>query len=724
MPGVVNPRCMVYIDNADYTSYLSTISVNHEVQTLSPTYTIIFSKNLPITGGEGFGIYMGYGSTLVPMLTGGTISTFSRTLTQHGVEFVVNGRGPLSKLLDEAPELDQIYVPTWDKAALNDKGEWVKTACGVSRTHPVPLGIDPKQDVSEYEIFSADWTVHSLLQDILKKLGLTGVLNIPDFKYREVFKILRTQTWYSAIQQLVSVWEPLIFMRSNIVYILDTDVALPESSNIQYGPDSCMVTTINYSKNDIINRIIIKGGVDESVTEPEKKDVWIQPIDYMTEIIPDDLGVWANETASSEHPTPGSGSGGFTGDRIKHAYFKPMFGDPILAWTKKIQYYKGNAIGYTIEKNYYRAQGNYGSDQSVCTNIIKKRTQSWIVNGYYNSDFTNTWISGSLYIEKGFSGGTITDAADPTTTIGDVPSTYISIGTVATLEGSSYETDIMSGDVIANPTYGGFSLWRPVEWIKVRDIEEMADTVTTSSFSSSVSREFGILPKNSITSSAIVGLSGSDTRAYYLIGSPVTAFKDLFNMQKQGMRLSYRIIAERVAQVDTKYDMAIKQNTLYDYTKMTSDYDYPVVTTDTEIIPTNPVLQSSNKKKPLYQFEEYFEDEDSIAKYGYRPIITYYDPSILNHNDAQRLANKVFAKSGRIEEEISIQSTIGNPLLYTGKSIILESSTYKQINFVLQNYENTTILGGEFIINGIRHNFTDADGFKTELSLRKLWKLY
>jgi len=155
-------------------------------------------------------------------------------------------------------------------------------------------------------------------------------------------------------------------------------------------------------------------------------------------------------------------------------------------------------------------------------------------------------------------------------------------------------------------------------------------------------------------------------------------------MQKQGMRLSYRIIAERVAQVDTKYDMAIKQNTLYDYTKMTSDYDYPVVTTDTEIIPTNPVLQSSNKKKPLYQFEEYFEDEDSIAKYGYRPIITYYDPSILNHNDAQRLANKVFAKSGRIEEEISIQSTIGNPLLYTGKSIILESSTYKQINFVLQ----------------------------------------
>jgi len=282
----------------------------------------------------------------------------------------------------------------------------------------------------------------------------------------------------------------------------------------------------------------------------------------------------------------------------------------------------------------------------------------------------------------------------------------------------------LAGNIVANPTYSGFSIWRPVDWIKVRDVEEMADTVTTSSFSSSVNREFGILPKNKITSSAIVGLSGSDTRAYYLVGSPITNFKELYNMQKKGLVLSYRIIAERVAQVDTKYDMAIKQNTLYDYTKMTSDYDYPVVTTDTEIIPTNPVLQSSNKKKPLYQFEEYFEDEDSITKYGFRPIVTYYDPSIINHNDAQRLANKIFAKSGRIEEEISIQPTIGNPLLYTGKSLVLESSTYKQINFALQNYEDTTILGGSFIVNGIRHSYTNNDGFKTEIALRKLWKLY
>jgi hypothetical protein len=669
---------------------MSSVGVNHEVQTLSPTFNMIFSKSFPLTGGEKFDIYMGYGNTLIPMLTGGSISTFNRNLTKDGVEFMVNGRGPLSKVLDEAPELDQIYVPTWDRSSLNDRGEWVTSACGMKRVQPVPLGIDPKQDISEYTIISADWTVHSLLKHIIEtQLKLSVILNIPDFKYREVFKILRTQTWFSAIQQLISVWEPLMFMRGNVIYILDTDISLPESSNMKYDTDSCVIATLNYSKNDIINRIIIKGGVDESITEPEKKDTWIQQIDYMTEIFGDDLSAFANDIVSSEHPTPGSGTGGFTGERVIHSYFKPMFGDPLLIATKKVQYYKNNVIGFNIEKNYYRSSGTYGPDQSVCTNVYKTRIQSWVPKGAFTKEINPSWYTGDVYIEKGFVGNTITDAADPTTSIGDLP--YI---------------------------------WG-VSFIKVYDAEKMSDSATAQfSVSTSVSREFGILPKNRVISSSVIGLTGTDTRYYLLGGARLNTFEDMYNWQKKGYVLSYRIITEQVTQVDAKSSIAIKKDSTFDYTKMTSDYDSPEVYTNTEQIPMNQSTTASNKKKPLYQYEEYFENGDSIEKYGYRPVVTYYDPSIINYEQGQRLANKIFAKSGRIEEDLSIQPTIGNPLLNIGKSIILESAAYKQINFALLSYENVTISGGNFIVNGVRHSYTNDDGFKTDIALRKLWKLY
>ena len=92
MGGVVLSKYQVKIDSVDYTQYITNISVNHEVQTISPTFTINLSKNIALTGSPLFDIYMGYGNTLMPMLTGGTLSTYSRSLTEHGVEFVVNGR--------------------------------------------------------------------------------------------------------------------------------------------------------------------------------------------------------------------------------------------------------------------------------------------------------------------------------------------------------------------------------------------------------------------------------------------------------------------------------------------------------------------------------------------------------------------------------------------------------------------------------------------------------
>ena len=694
MAGIVNPKFAVYIDDVDYTSHVSNINVNHEVQTLSPTFTVFLSKNLPITGGEIFAIHMGYGNTLVPMLTGGTISTFSRTLTQNGVEFVVNGRGPFSMIIDDAPELDQIYIPTWDKS-YNSDGEWVSAACGIQRTEPVPPGIDPKQDPDEYEIFEGDWYVHTLLKDIIEdKLNMSVVLNIPDAKYRETFRINRSQTWLSAIQQLVSVWDPIIFMNGNTIYILDTDMALPESSNITYGSSSCIVTNINYTKNNIVNRVLIKGGADESVV-PTKTETWVPQIDLIQEFMGEDLSAHATEITASEHPTPSSGTG-FTGSRIYQAYFKPMFGDPIHIYTRTVNYYNDHILKVMVELNYFRSTGTYGPDQQVCTKVFKKRRQEFVTAGYFTSTATPTYVSiGEVYIERGFSGSgnTGTDAAEP------------------------------DGQAIIPVYFGGYN------YIKVLDQEEMLDAAVGDTFATATSRTFGIMPK-----AAVRSIQGGDPviGTYYLIGgAPVIDPKSLYIYQRiNGYTLSYRIIQEKVVTTDVKTSsMALKQTQIFDYTKMTSDYSTPEIATSGEVVPINSSNVFVSNKKPVYQYEEYFEDLPSINIHGYKPVITYYDPSIINTSQATILKNKIFAKSGRIEQEITIQPTIGNPLLSVGKSLILESATYKQINFALwestgtQVYEDTTIEGGNYIINGIRHNFTNQGGFKTEISLRKLWKL-
>lgn len=704
----------------DCTKYVSNVSVNHEIQTLSPTFSISFSENLykyeaatpnirdPIDGSETFSIYMGYGGTLVPMLVNGTISTFSRTLTKNGVEFVVNGRGPMARLIDEGPELDQIYIPTWDKS-YSKEGYWVNSACGIQRTEPTPPGIDPNQDPDEYEIFEGDWFVSTILNDIISNVNsgaaagstIQLVVNIPDAKYREVFRFNRTQTWISAIQQLVSVWEPLVFMRDNKLYILDTDVALPESSNIGYGPSSCSVVNFNYTKNAIVNRVIIKGGTDESVV-PEKHETWVPNIDTIQQFIGEDLGGLATEITASEHPTPSSIAGGFTGARVYTGYYKPMFGDPLHVYTRTIDYHRDNIMKVKLELKYYRTSGTFGPDQQVCTKVFKKRTQEFVVGGYYTSEATPVWVSlTDLSIVQGYVGpnSTGTDAADP------------------------------QGQSIL-PVYFGWG----ADYIKVLDAEEIYDTEVGSTLSAATSRTFGILPKGPVMSTISPDEPSGDR--YYLVGgAPIIDPRTLWERQKiNGYTLSYRILYEKVVISDASSSsfMAFKQTNLFDYTKMVSDTSAPEVTTTTEAIPINLSLNFKTNKKPIYQYQKYYEDLPSINDYGYKAVVTYYDPSIFNDTQSGTLWNKIRSKSGRAEQELVIRLTIGNPLLSVGKSLVLESATYKQANFELweytkgstnQLYHDAVVSGGDFIVNGIRHSFDKENGFKTEVSLRKLWKL-
>lgn len=692
MSGASSSIYRVKINNVDYSTYVTNILVSHAVQTLTPTFSVAFGKNLPITGGETFNIEMGYGSTFVPMLTNGTVSTFSRTMSRNGVEFIVNGRGPLARILDDGPILDQIYVPTWNKSYSN--GDWVSTACGIKRTDPVPPGVDPNQDPAEYTIYQGEWYVHTILKDIATKLNLTFVLTIPDAKYRETFRINRTQTWISAIQQLVSVWEPIIFMRDNKLYILDVDMALPESSNMTYGPDSCVVVNINNTKNNITNRIIIRGGVDESVP-PDKHKTYVPPTDSITQFMGEDLSSDCTELWS-EHRLPSSSSY-FSGTRVVQGYYQPMFGDPVHVYTKTVEYYRDTIIKVKVEMNYFNTSGVWGPDQQVCVKVFRKRIQEFVVAGFYTEAVVPVFTPIDVTITKGFSGSGNTggDAADP------------------------------QGQAILPVSFGQYT-----DYLKLYDVEELHDAEVGTTSSAIMSRTFGIMPKVAGMSTMSPGMQ--DPSKYYLVGgAPVMAAKDLHVHQNQrGAELSYRIINERVVLTDVKTSsMALKQTSVFDYTKMTSDFSPPFVETNTEVVLINQSGSYIGNKKPLYQYHEYFEDMASINKYGYKAVVTYYDPSIINTWQATVLKNKIFAKSGRVEQEIVIQPTIGNPMISVGKSLILDPATYKQVNFELyastktQVYEDVTVEGGTYIINGIRHSFDRTNGFRTEIALRKLSKL-
>jgi hypothetical protein len=716
MAGAVAPIYKVVISyligattfTMDCSKYVSVVSINHEVQTLSPTFTIVCTENFsrmrypdytvndgPIVGTELVSISLGYDTEYVLMIDKGPISTFNRALSQNGVEFVVNGRGPIATLIDEAPELDQIYIPTWDKT-FNKDGDWVSSACGIQRTEPVPPGIDPKQDPNEYEIFEGEWYVHSILDHIADNLGITIEANFPDAKYREVFRINRSQTWISGIQQLVSIWEPLIFMNrvdgADVLYILDTDFELPVSSNIGYGPSSCTVANLNYTKNNIINRILIKGGADENVV-PVRHEEFTPNVDTIIEVIGDDLTTWATEITTTYHPVPGTAANyfsGFTGTHVSNGYFKPMFGDPIPVYTKAITYHNDHIMKYVVEVLYYNNTGSWGPDQQVCTKAYRKRRQEFVASGYFTDANPPTYVPVSLNIVKGFSGPrqTGSDAAEP------------------------------DGQAILPVSFQGYS------YFKVLDQEEFLDGAVGTTFGASSSRTFGIMPKGKVMS--VFSPNTPDPSKYYLIGSgPTTNPKTLYEYQNiNGFELSYRCVSEKIVLTDVRTSvMGVKQTQIIDYTQMRSDYGSPVVDSSSEIIPINKTSIFTSSKKPIYQYEKYFEvPQADLDRDGYRPVVTYYDPSIINDTDAEILKNKIFKKSGRIEQEIVIYPSIGNPVLSVGKSLILANATYKQINFSTKTFEDTVISGGSFIINGIRHNF-DKSGFKTEVSLRKLWEI-
>lgn len=651
---------------------VSTFSVSQQIDQLTCGWNLSLIGDAAITNNTRVSLGVTYNAAGAGVLVSdGIINSWSKSLSQSGYEVVVSGRGPLAKLIDNAPEKDLIYYSEWD-TPLDLTGDWEQSGCGIRRNSGVPPGIDPTQDVATYIYNTGKYWMRNLMGVFAQVLTDAGYpisirTNLPNYKFRGVWKISRSQTYLSALKQLISNWDPYVYMYNGTLYIIDKDSIPPTSLNMTFGPASCNILAHQNSYNDIINRVQIEGGPPDTLPDILPVLTWKPRVDTISGVMPsgEDLIVWCTEVTTNE-VTASVGT-----STIRTAgYFKPLFGDPLLVYNKTTVKIQNVPVQIEVELFKYKFQPS----GNTCMAGYGRRRQIWASKAMtgYGTSVQYGW-TGTRPGEDSLK--FTSSAADMNSTIGS----------------------LMGG-------VGGSG------WLKILDEDEFSELSTgVSDPSVTFGVKFGIVSTSRSGTASPATVTHQELSDYE---SVKTAKANNYQMQWKVTNMNevyFKNTGMAVERHDVSYDLVRAKN-----------MSEAVVQSGVTVNPQRTTISSSNNKdKDKANYHKYFEDGGSIADHGRKPLVTIYDPSITNDGLAGILAQKIFRKSAKINDEAKVALIIGNTLVAMGALVGLEAATYNKIDVTTGELSQITLAGGQYMVVGYNHSF-DNGGFHTEVQLRKV----
>jgi hypothetical protein len=250
----------------------SGFSVTTRLGQAETQFSVDLQRPINISEGDTISISDGFEGTEIALIEDKVIenhsgSTITRALSGGGS--TITRKGPTKDLyfinktwLEEvAPqhvyENKIIYYTDPDTFPFKIRGS------SVARLVIPPL---PDKGIRDHEFeceLQAGITHHDIARYVAQKCDLDVVINVPDLPVQKGFVLYSSERWWSAFPKLFNKWRPQMFVKKDVLYILDAghdNQAKPSDNHLSFTEDSFSVLNwgVKNQENEV-DHVVIQG---------------------------------------------------------------------------------------------------------------------------------------------------------------------------------------------------------------------------------------------------------------------------------------------------------------------------------------------------------------------------------------------------------------------------------------------------------------------------------
>lgn len=225
-------------------------------------------------------IHATYGAgELVPLIEGGEAQSSQGQLSSQGYVSTFQGVDAAEQFVRRSPEKQIIYLSDdyirkcakgydwkWDENTGRPVALFQWSHGVLEWPVKIPELPDPYDDqaVGTFEAMPIQNTADEILEDLAARVGINVENGCPRIPFRGAFVLQDTQTYFQAIRDLVSMWNPLLTMHYNgtdwTLFILDVEAAPDDvGGGISLDQDKVVVNSLRTQRQAVVNKMTVLG---------------------------------------------------------------------------------------------------------------------------------------------------------------------------------------------------------------------------------------------------------------------------------------------------------------------------------------------------------------------------------------------------------------------------------------------------------------------------------
>jgi hypothetical protein len=490
-------------------------------------------------------------------------------------------------------------------------------------------------------------THHDLGQMIADEINYDFYCNTPNLDVQKTFIISSGETWWSAIARLFAIWNPIILVKSNTVYVLDqsgdNQDVLGSGSNLSMTEDSFTLYNYEIRKNSAyVDHIAITGPSTTYTYTGQTKTI--------------------TRRSHSKTTLPGQ-------TETEQIETTIEYEDGVDTYTKlyniNIEDEREGRVLRTIQKKV-----DYLRPQVRAT--IEDKEERWNASGTKISQVTTTY-----------------EWADFDTPVSSHTEQYERVPKI----GGGYTETKSDGIIQQLPEY---------EWRKTKEV----DVTYGDMLEEAGAVEMDIVEYGEITTNKFKETVDNEDYWAYDLAQPYwqarqTGYKVYEELEEgEGWIRAWATIKSETVRYDESSPSLLKK-----LRTVRTFFPLPTIRTNTEDIP----LPKENVRNQRERRWEYFRVGDSPQLYEYgdtvpsgdfRPRLDLFVADCITQSDAYKIAQRFFALSQEYEAIATIELTI--PLFSTmlGSTINLPACTKQYFDWNTKEWTNVTLAAKSYRVVG------------------------
>ena len=343
--------------NAHGITDLKKFTVDIDFEKLTPEFTLSFEGINSYEEGDNFSLLLDGGLLLSGMVT----LSDKNAGASSGKQTEIQGLGQLASCFDNYPERDWRFMTMKERAYY----KFTEKQSNFQRLTYRPLIRTVPDDEHFYQ---GGWTAHNIAASIAVACGYNGaIVGLPD-RWIKQFDLSMQETFVTGLQRLFSVFEAIIRVAGNYVFIMDKFGDTFTSSRRLVIDNAAKMREVKI-KPFKPSRVVVSGGEGEWASAEERVTTYPVTFGTLTKTfggIANNIRYWGSDTDTVTNTMNGTNEYRIT-ERVfakdNHGDRSVLLYEKILSWVKDVS--KFTTI-YSYPSDFYKEKETHRFYNYAC----------------------------------------------------------------------------------------------------------------------------------------------------------------------------------------------------------------------------------------------------------------------------------------------------------------------------------------------------------------------